>query len=102
MVTLLGLLKECQILIQHLLLGECDTVDTCHLRALLVTAPVCGRCSQQLDGLDGTCVNQMRSAAKVCIITLSVSGDGTVLQILDELVLVTLAAGGEELKCIGL
>ena len=39
-VTLLGLLQHCQVLIEHRLLGERNTVDTGQHLILLVTAPV--------------------------------------------------------------
>ena len=40
-VTLLGLFQHLQVLVQHALLREGDTVDSGELLALLVSSPVC-------------------------------------------------------------
>ncbi|OPZ41610.1 MAG: hypothetical protein BWY95_02575 [Bacteroidetes bacterium ADurb.BinA104] len=101
-VTLLGLFNQLQILVQHLFLGETDTVYTGHLRTFLVSAPICGRCGSQLDCLDSRCIDKVGTAAEVCIITLSICGYGAVLKFGYQFVLVALTARGKKLQGIGL
>ena len=81
-VTLLSLLENYQVLIEHLLLREADTVDTGHLLALGITAPesTCHTCN--LHCLDKASVHQVRTTAKIGEIALGICGDGTILQVL--------------------
>ena len=55
MVALLGLLQHHEILIQHLFLGERDTIQALHLLALSITAPESTSHARQLNRLDKTC-----------------------------------------------
>ena len=81
-VALLSLFENNEILIEHLLLRETDTVDTGHLLALGITAPECTSHTCNLHCLDKTSVHQVRTTAKVGEIALGICGDGTILQVL--------------------
>ena len=81
-VTLLGLFKHDEILVEHLLLGEGDAVDTCHLLALGIAAPESTCYAGDLDSFDGTRAHQVRTTAEVCEVALGVCSDGTVSEIL--------------------
>ena len=81
-VALLSLLENNQVLIEHLLLREADTVDTGHLLALGITAPESTSHTCNLHSLDKTSVQQVRTTAKVGEIALGICGDGTILQVL--------------------
>ena len=102
-VTLLSLFENYQVLIEHLLLREADTVDTGHLLALGITAPesTCHTCN--LHCLDKTSVHQMRTTAKIGEIALGICGDGTILQVLlNMLALVSLTISLELSESISL
>ncbi len=101
-VTLLGLLEEGEILVEHLLLGEGDAVDAHELLALLVAAPEGSGERCDLDGLDGGGIGDVRAAAEVGKRALRIGGDVAVLQLGDELALVFLATVAEELEGVGL
>ena len=95
-VALLSLLENNQVLIEHLLLREADTVDTGHLLALGITAPESTSHTCNLHSLDKTSVQQVRTTAKVGEIALGICGDGTILQVLlNVLALVGLTVGLE-------
>ena len=81
-VALLGLLEHDKILVEHLLLRERDSVDTCHLLTLGIATPesTCNTC--YLDGLDVTGRQQVRTGAEVGEVALSVCSDRSVFQIL--------------------
>ena len=74
-VALLGFLQHRQILIEHLLLGEGDPVETRELLALLVTAPVGTSYAQQLDRLDIARIRHVRATAQVREVALRISRD---------------------------
>ena len=102
-VALLSLFENYQVLIEHLLLREADTVDTGHLLALGITAPesTCHTCN--LHCLDKASVHQVRTTAKVGEIALGICGDGTILQVLlNMLALVSLTVSLELSESISL
>ena len=102
-VALLSLLQHHEILVQHLLLRERDTVDTSHLLAVSVAAPESTRHARYLDGLDSTCRCEVRTAAEVGKRALRVCRDGTVLKVLvDVLALILLTVGLELLQGVSL
>ena len=101
-VALLGLLKQHEVLVEHLLLGEGDAIHAGQLRAGLVTAPVGASERHHLDGLDHASRGDMRATAQVGEVTLGISGDVTVFQVIDEFALQGLALVAEELQRIGL
>ena len=70
MVALLSLLKHFEIFIEHLLLREGDTVDTCHLLTLSIATPESSSNAGYLDSLDSTRRNEVRTTTKVGEITL--------------------------------
>ena len=98
MVALLSLLENHQVLIEHLLLREADTVDTGHLLALGITAPECTSHTCNLHSLDQTCVQQVRTTAKVGEIALGICGDGAILQVLLNMLALVLLSIGLELS----
>ena len=101
-VALLGLFHHLEVLVEHRLLGERDAVDTREHLVLLVAAPVGSGHGGQLDGLDVARVGNMRAAAEVRERTVRIEGDGTVLEVRDELDLVLVALFGESLEGFGL
>ena len=103
MVAFLGLFQHHKILIKHLFLRERDTVDTSHLFALGITAPEGTGSTRNLHSLDQTCAHEVRTATKVGESTLCICRNGTVFQVLlDVLTLVCLSVIGKLLQCIGL
>ena len=103
MVALLGFFEHDEILVEHLLLGECDAIQALHLFACSITAPESTGYRGQLDGFDLAGVHKVRTAAKVGKCSLCVCRDGAVLQVLfNMLALVGLAVGGKLLQCVGL
>ena len=54
-VALLGFFEHDEILVEHLLFGEGDTIDTRHLLALGIATPEGTGNAGYLDGLDDTC-----------------------------------------------
>ena len=101
-VALLGLLEQHQVLVEHLLLGEGDTVNARQLRAGLVTAPVGTGKRHHLHSLDSACRGDVRATAQVREIALCISSNVTVFKVIDELALQALALVAEELQCVGL
>ena len=102
-VTLLSFFENYQVLIEHLLLREADTVDTGHLLALGITAPECTSHTCNLHSLDKTSVHQVRTTAKIGEIALGICGDGTILQVLfNMLALVSLTISLELSESISL
>ena len=102
-VTLLSLFENYQVLVEHLLLREADTVDTGHLLALGITAPesTCHTCN--LHSLDKASVHQVRTTAKIGEIALGICGDSTILQVLlNMLALVSLTVSLELSESISL
>ena len=72
MVAFLGLLEHDEVFVEHLLLREGDAVDTCHLLALGIAAPESTGHTGDLDGLDGTCGNKVRTTAEIGKMSLGV------------------------------
>ena len=101
-VALLGLLKQHEVLLEHLLLGEGDTIDAGQLGAGLVTAPVSAGERHHLDGLDHASRGDVRATAQVGEVALGISSDVTVFQVIDELALEGLSLVTEELQGVGL
>ena len=101
MVAFLGLFKQRQILVEHLLLGEGDAVNAHQLLTFLVAAPVSAGKAHHLGGFDRSCGGKVRTAAEVGEITLSVSGNGAVFQLADKLAFIRLAPIAESLQRIG-
>ncbi len=101
MVALLGLLQKHEILVEHLLLGECYAVDAHKLVALFVAAPVSTGKRGYLHCLDGGGVGEVRTAAQVGERTLGVGGYVTVLKLADQLALVLLVALAKHFHRIG-
>ncbi len=101
-VTLLGLLEEYEILVEHSLLREGNTVDTGEHMTVLVASPICACDSEELHGLDHGSVLEVRSAAEVGEVAVLVEGDGAVLEVADEFALVLVALLGEVLESLGL
>ena len=95
MVTLLGLLKHGEVLVQHRLLRETDTVDAGEHVTLLIASPVGSGYGKQLDGLYYGSVLQMRTTAQVGEISILIESDGAVLEFLYKLALVLIALLGE-------
>ena len=102
MVALLGFLQHRQVLIEHLLLGEGDPVETRELLALLVTAPVGTSYAQQLDRLDIARIRHVRATAQVREVALRISRDRPVGEVCDELQLVLVTLLFEELRHLSL
>ncbi len=101
MVSFLGFLKQSQIFVEHLFLGEGDAVHAHQLLALLVAAPVCTRQAHHLGCLDGGGGGDMGSAAQVCERALRVGGDVAVLKFGNQLAFVDFAAVAEEFQGVG-
>ena len=103
MVALLSLFENHEVLIEHLLLREADTVDTGHLLTLGITAPESTSHTCNLHGLDKTSAHQVRTTAEVGEVALSICGDSAILQVLfDVLTLVFLTVSLELSECISL
>ncbi len=100
MIALLGLLKHHEILVEHLLLGECDAVYTYELLALLVAAPVCACKRSDLHSLYRSRIGDMRTTAQIGESALCVRGDMPVLKLADKLALIRLATVTEQFQCI--
>ena len=54
-VALLSLFEHLEVFVEHLLLREGDTVDTCHLLTLSISTPESSSNAGYLDSLDSTC-----------------------------------------------
>ena len=103
MVTLLSLLKHHKILIEHLLLGERDAIETLHLLTCSITAPEGTSHTRELDGLDLTCIDKVRTTTKVREVTLCISRDRTILEVLlNMLALIGLSVGSKLLQSLSL
>ena len=103
MVALLSLLQHHEILVEHLLLGERDTIQALHLLTSSVTTPEGTGNTRQLDGLDFARIHEVRTTAEVGEVTLRICRDRTVFQVLlDVLALIGLAVGSKLLQRIGL
>ena len=70
MVALLCLLQHEEILVQHLLLRERDTINTCQLVTLGITTPKGTGYTCQFHGFDSSCGHKMRTATQVGEISL--------------------------------
>ena len=91
-VTFLGFFQHYQIFIQHFLFRESDTIDTCHLFAVFLTSPVSTSYWQQLNSLNRSSRQQVRTTTKVGKRTLSVCTDVTIFQFRNQLTLVSLTS----------
>jgi hypothetical protein len=101
-VALLRLLQQDEVLLQFLLLGEGDGIQSGELLALLVAAPVGTGHAHHLGGLDEGGVGDVRSAAQVGETALAVEGDLAVVEAFDQFELVFVALLGEVGDRIGL
>jgi hypothetical protein len=102
MVAFLGLFEHNQILVEHFFLRESDAVKTCQLRPFFVATPI-GTCrTQYFYGFNIRSVGQMRTPAKIGETALSVGGDGSVLQFVDQLHFVVFVAFRKHFNGIGL
>ena len=99
-VTTLSFFKHLKILVQHLLLGEADTIDACHHRTLFITTPISRTYSRHLNSLNRSCAQQVRTTAKVCIVTLRIGSDMSVFQFFNQLILISLTTFSKELNSI--
>ena len=101
-VATLGFFKKLEVFIKHLLLGERNAVNACHLGALFVATPVGRTYAHHLKCLDGSCSHQVRTTAKVGVSALCVGRNLTVFELFNEFVLIGLTTLCEELDCVGL
>ena len=101
-VALLGLFQQYEILIQHFLLRESDTVDTCHHLAVFLSPPVSTGNGSQLDSLDRRGSHQVRTTAQVGKRTLRIRSDVTVFQFGNQLTFISFAVIAEHLQGIRL
>ena len=103
MVAFLGFLEHDEILVEHLFLGERNAIEALHLLALGISTPESTSHTGELHGLDETCGDKVRTAAKVGEVALRICGDGSVLEVLvDMLTLVGLPICGKLFQSIGL
>ena len=70
------------------LLGECNTIDAGKHLILLISAPIGSSNIQQFDGLNETCMRNMRAFTQICKITLFIKGNGSICQFTDKFQLV--------------
>ena len=102
-VAFLGFLEHHKILVEHLLLGEGDAVQTLHLLTGSIAAPEGTGHACQFHSLYLACIHQVRATAKIGERTLCIGRDGSVLQVLlNMLALVGLAIGSKLLQRVGL
>ncbi len=101
-VALLGFFEQNEILIEHLLLGEGDAIKARELRPFLIATPVSTGSRKHLYRLDIRGIGQMRATAQVGKTALCISGDGSVLELVDQLHLVMFVACGKHLQRIAL
>ena len=102
-VALLGFLEHDEVVVEHLLLGERDAVETLHLLAAGIATPEGTGNAGQLDGLDFARVHEVRATAQVGEVALCIGGDGAVFEVLlDVLTLIGLTVGSKRLQGIGL
>ena len=100
MVALCRLLKHVEVVIELLLLFKCRAVDALQHLVLLAAAPVRTCHTLQLERLDLARTHDVGAGAEIRKLALRIGGDDLVLgQILDQLDLVVLALGTEELDC---
>ena len=102
-VAFLGLLKHHEVFVEHLLLGEGDTIQALHLLTGCITTPESTSHAGQLHCLDLTCIHEVRTATEVGEVTLCIGSDRTVFQVLiDMFALVGLTVGSKLLQGISL
>ena len=103
MVALLGFLEHDEILVEHLLLGIGDAIETLHLVLRCVAAPEGSGYAHQLDGLDDACADDVRTFTEVGEVALSIGRDAAVLEVLlDVLALIGLSSSLELSQAVGL
>ena len=101
-VTFLRLLQHHQILIQHLLLWEGDTIKTYQLLALLIATPISSCHAQDLHCLQVRGVRQVRATAQIGERTLRIGCDRTISQLADQLSLIFFTAVAKHLQSVRL
>ena len=101
MVAFGGFFQQNEVFVQFFLFRESDGIDTGQLFAFLVATPVSTGGLQQLDGLDGGGVVQVRASAEVGERAALIEGDRAVFQIVDQLQFVFVAFLGEVVQCFG-
>ena len=80
MVAFLGFFQHYQIFVQHFLLRESYTINTCHLLTVFLPSPISTGHRKQLDSFDRSSRGQVGTTAKVGKRTLCISGDVSILQ----------------------
>ena len=101
MVAFLGLLEQGEVLVEFLLFGEGDGVDTGELFAFLVATPVSTCQVYDFQSFDGAEIDQVRTAAQVGELARLVERNCAVLQLADKLQLVFVALFAEEVEGFG-
>ena len=99
-VALLGLFQQYEILIQHFLLRESDTVDTCHHLAVFLSTPISAGNRSQLNSLDRCGSHQVRTTTKVSKCTLGISRNVSVFQFGDQFTFVCFATIAKHFQSI--
>ena len=94
-VAALGFLQLFEVLGQLLGLGKRDAVNARELLVFLVAAPVGAGHVEQLHGLNGSRIGQVRAAAEVDEVALLVERDGAVFEALQQVQLVGVGLFGE-------
>ena len=93
-VALLCLFKHYEVLVEHLLLREGDAVETLQLSLAGIATPESACYRGEFDSLDDACGNEVRTTTEVGEVALGVGGDGTILEVLVDvlhLILLTLS-----------
>ena len=102
-VALLSLFEHYEILVEHLLLREGDAVESLQLSLAGIATPESTCYRGEFDSLDDACRDDMRTTAEVGEVALGVGGDGTILEVLvDMLHLIFLTLSLELCYSIGL
>ena len=99
-VAFLRLLQHHQVLIQHLLLREGDTIKTNQLLTLLVATPVSTCYAQDLHRLQVRGVGQVRATTQIGERTLRIGSDRTISQLTDQLSFIFFSAVAKHLQSI--
>ena len=100
MVAFLGFFQHYQIFVQHFLLRESYTINTCHLLAVFLSSPISTGYRKQLDSFDRSGRGQVRTTAKVGKRTLCISGDVSILQFGNQFTFISLTSFTEFLQRI--
>ena len=100
MVAFLGFFQHYQIFVQHFLLRESYTINTCHLLTVFLPSPISTGHRKQLDSFDRSSRGQVGTTAKVGKRTLCISGDVSILQFGDQFTFISLTSFTEFLQRI--